>query len=159
MRAKTKETVLLSFSITKFWVLEILGGLVLGMVIRLTDVLFMLRGALLESSNWLGLAGPEYVALILGGFSRLGAATFILFTSLTGGVNGVELFCTLVALGIWEWQVRRRATSATSGQRRKSAVGADGKGEKSLPELIDQPWIWSWGTLLLLGLLSLRVLV
>ncbi|MBP9483879.1 MAG: hypothetical protein KBF19_03740, partial [Negativicutes bacterium] len=61
MRAKTKETVLLSFSMTKLWALEILGGLLLGTVIRLTGVLFMLRGALLASSNWLGLAGPEYV--------------------------------------------------------------------------------------------------
>ena len=159
MRAKTKETVLLSFSMTKLWALEILGGLLLGIVIRLTDVLFMLRGALLESSNWLGLAGPEYVALILGSFSRLGAATFIVFTGLTGGVNGVELFCTLAALGIWEWQVRRRATSATSGQRRKLVIEADGGEKKSLRELIDQPWVWSWGALLIMGFLSLRVLV
>lgn len=159
MRTKTKEAVLLSFSITKKWILEIVGGLALGIVIRLTDVLFMLRGALLESSKWVGLAGPEYVALVLGSFSRLGATTFIIFTSLTGGVNGVELFCTLVALGIWEWQVRRRAISATPDQRRKLTNRSDEKSEKSLQELIDQPWVWSWVTLFILGFLSLRVFV
>lgn len=159
VRTKTKETVVLSFSITKVWVLEILGGLALGIVLRLTDVLFMLRGALFESSNWLGLAGPEYLALILGSFSRLGAGTFIIFTALTGGINGVELFCTLVALGIWEWQVRGKVIFVTPAQCGKLTNKKVGVGGKPLREFVNQPWIWSWIALFVLGFLSLRVLV
>ena len=96
----------IEFTITNPWILETLGGAFFAMFLRWTEVIFMIRTLFASPSSWTGLAGPEYVALGLGCFSRFGAGIFALVTGVTGGIDGGQLVAVLIALGVWEWRVR-----------------------------------------------------
>ena len=131
------------FRIKKMWLLEILGGAFFAIFIRWTEVVFMTRNFFLGSSNWSGLAGPEYIAMILGCGSRLGAGIFTLLTALTGGIDAAQMTCTLTALGLWEWQTRERGSS------RKIPKGI-------WNQIRGLPIFWPLVALLCLGWLSLQ---
>ena len=85
------------------------------MFIRWTEVIFMIRNIFALSSNWTGVAGPEFLALGLGYFSRFGGAVFIIVTGITGGVDLAQMASTLLALGAWEWLSRKTRV----GEKRK----------------------------------------
>lgn len=86
--------------------LEILGGLFLGLIFRWSGILFDIRRFFSSSAHWSGIAGPEYIILGVGYFSRLGAAFFALFMVWSGGINGGQWIASMVSLGVLEWKMR-----------------------------------------------------
>lgn len=98
-------------TITNPWVLEIGGGIFFALFLRWSQVLFMIRVLFESSSRWSGLAGPEYIAILLGLISRKAAASFAIVTAYTGGLNFFQLIAVLFSLGLWEWLKQKEKRS------------------------------------------------
>ena len=132
------------FTIKNPWVLKILGGAFFAMFLRWTEVIFMIRMAFVSSSRWNGLAGPEYVAMALGYYSRFGGAVFAAVTAATGGIDGGQLIATLGALGVWEWRVRTMP-KVGKGKKENQDWAESLKKEPVVPAIICLfvlGWLW-----------------
>lgn len=104
------------FTITNPLVLEIGGGIFFALFLRWSQVLFMIRVFFDSSSRWSGLAGPEYIAILLGFLSRKAGAAFAFATAITGGLNFFQLLAILCSLGLWEWLERRNEKKKKSNE-------------------------------------------
>lgn len=97
------------FTITNPWLLEIGGGVFFAFFLRWSQVLFMIRLLFEPSSRWNGLAGPEYIAILLGLLSRKAGAAFVIVSACTGGLNLFQLIATLCSLGFLGWMEQRNS--------------------------------------------------
>lgn len=104
------------FTITNSWVLEVGGGIFFAFFLRWSQVLFMIRVLFESSSRWSGLAGPEYIAILLGFVSRKASAAFAVATACTGGLNFFQLLAVLCSLGLWEWLEQRNEKKKKSDE-------------------------------------------